>query len=105
MKSPAKVAPSPRLRALDWVLQTTSEEPKRPKHLRACAKQMRELEYRIRETERMFQEKVGKLYKLVVVQNNTVYIDLPEALQVLSSGLAFLDGLRVAYRVLCGEKR
>lgn len=101
----SKVAPSPRLRALDWVLQTTPEEPKRPKHLRGCARQMRELEYRIRETERLFKEKVAALYSLVVTQDNTVYIDLPAALQALSAGMAFLDGLRVAYRVLCGEKQ
>lgn len=87
--------------ALDWVLHTTSAEPKRPKHLRSAASQMRALEWRIREAERGVKEQVEKLYDTVIRHENTVYIGLSEQLVALTGLMHFLNGLRRAYETVC----
>ena len=78
---------------------------KLPKHLKRATAQIRNLEYRIIEAERLYKELVEKLYEIVIRHDNLVYMGLGDQAEGLARLWHYLCGLRQAHETICGDKR
>jgi hypothetical protein len=95
------------MRAEDWTSHFPhgTTDVKLPKHLKRAATQIRNLEYRILEAERLYKECVEKLYDVVIRHDNLVYVGLGEDVEAVVHLWHFLCGLRRAHEVICGNGR
>jgi len=95
------------MRAEDWTSHFPHDTTnvRLPKHLKHAKKQIRNLEYRILEAERVYKELVEKLYDTVIRHDNSVYIGLGTQSETITQTWDYLCGLRRAHDIICGNGR